>query len=361
LNVLVLAPHPDLAAATRFRVTQFVEPLRARGVELHVRPMLDARTFSLLYERGAAGRVAAGVARGALRRVADLLDARSKQVVMVQRDALLFGPPLVEWIIARRLHRPLVLDLDDPYWVDYDSPTYGRVGRWLKWPGKTDHLIRMSTLVTCGNTVIAEHARALGRPTALVPPAVDTDRFTPRSASDRAVPVIGWIGTHSTQPYIAQLLPTLDTLARRRRFEVRLVGARGVESTPNLHVDAVPWTVDREVAEFQNLDVGLYPLPDDEWAVGKAGLKAVQYMAVGRPFVVSAGSAAATLGEPGATHFVASTPDEWRDRIELLLDDPDLRDRMGGAGRRYVMEHLTVDQVADTLAGALHEAAGGSP
>jgi hypothetical protein len=109
LNVLALTPYPDLAAATRFRLTQLVVPLRARSVELEIRPMMDAATFRALYEPGRARRAAVGVARGAAARLGDVRRARTSDVVVVQREALLFGPPLIEWLVVRHLDRPLVL------------------------------------------------------------------------------------------------------------------------------------------------------------------------------------------------------------------------------------------------------------
>jgi glycosyltransferase involved in cell wall biosynthesis len=359
LKVLALAPYPDRAAATRFRLSQFVEPLGRRGIDLQIRPMMDDATFAVLYEPGRSRRVAIGLVLGAVRRLGDVRRARASDVVVVQREALVFGPPLLEWLIRRVFDCPVVLDLDDATWVGYDSPTYGRIGRWLKWPGKSDQLIKMATAVTCGNEVIQEHVVASGQRAIVVHPVVDTDRFCPVPGDATAVPVIGWIGSHSTQPYVEELFGVLEDLSRTHRFRLRLVGVGSMTPPPTLNVEGVPWELDREVVEFQSLDIGLYPLPDDEWARGKAGLKAIQYMAVGRPFVVSAGAAAADLGVPGTTHFVASTSAEWRNHLELLLDDCGLRARMGEAGREYVLQHLPLECVADTFAEVLHDAARG--
>src|SRR5436853_332489 len=83
-------------------------------------------------------------------------------------------PPVIEWFASAVLRRPLVLDLDDATWIPYASPVYGRMATMLKWPTKTDRLIRMARIVTCGSPNIAEHVRSRGAEAVGVPTVVDT-------------------------------------------------------------------------------------------------------------------------------------------------------------------------------------------
>lgn len=360
LRVLALAPYPVEAAATRLRLVQLKGPLAARGMELTVSPFVSSATFSGLYDRRRLAGTVAGLAAAAVRRMGEVLAAHRFDVVVVQREAMLAGPPVVEWLVATARKVPLVLDLDDPTWVAYDSPTYGRLGRLLKWPAKAGWLIRHSAVVTCGSPVIAEHVRALGTAAVVVPSVVDTDLYRPGRGGRSGPPVVGWVGSHSTWQYLDPLLAVLAEVGREHQFLLRVVGA-GVErlQAPGVPVEALPWSLAREVEDFQSLDVGLYPMPEgDAWASGKSGLKAVQYMAVGVPFVASPVGVMAQMGEAGLTHLLASTPGEWRRQLGRLLGDPDLRRRMGQAGRAYSVAHYGLDGVADTMARALRQAAG---
>src|SRR5215212_8940791 len=99
--VLALASYPIEAAATRYRLEQFVGPLRERGIELEVRPFLSSRQFGSLYRRSQLPRTAAGVVASAFRRLADVARARRADVVLVQREAMMFGPPVFEWLMSR--------------------------------------------------------------------------------------------------------------------------------------------------------------------------------------------------------------------------------------------------------------------
>src|ERR1044072_6777911 len=204
MQVLALASYPVEAAATRYRLEQFVAPLAERGIELTGRPFLDSRLFSALYRRSELPRTAMGLIRSALSRLGDTVAAGRADVLLVQREAMMFGPPVIEWLATRVRRCPMDLDLDDATYVKYTSPTYGRLGSALKFFGKTNDLIRWAQIVTCGNRSIAEYVESLGGRARIIPTVVDTDRFRPlrRERGGGEPLVLGWISTHSTYPYL---------------------------------------------------------------------------------------------------------------------------------------------------------------
>jgi glycosyltransferase involved in cell wall biosynthesis len=360
MNVLALSSYPVEAAATRYRLVQYVAPLAMRGITLEIRPFLDSKLFASLYRRGELPRTSLGLMRAGIRRLGDVFAARNVNVLFVQREAMIFGPPWIEWLARKVGHCPLVLDLDDATYISYSSPTYGRLASVLKWPGKTDRLIRWASVVTCGNRTIAEYVRSQGTDAVVIPTVVDTDRFRPASGSNRRdppVPVIGWIGTHSTYPYLESIFPALQDLARWHRFLLKIIGSgRDRISVPGVSVETLDWSLEREVEDFQALDIGLYPIVDDGWSAGKSGFKAIQYMAVGIPHVVTPLGACAEIGEPGVTHLSASSRDEWCGALSRLLRDGELRERMGESGRQHVLRHYTVSAHAEMLSRVLFRA-----
>jgi glycosyltransferase involved in cell wall biosynthesis len=363
MKVLALASYPVEAAATRFRLQQFVGPLAERDVELTIHPFLDSTLFAHLYHQGSFPRTAAGLLKSAFLRLADLNSARTADVILVQREAMMFGPPLIEWLTTKALKRPMVLDLDDATYVSYTSPTYGGVGKALKWFRKTDDLIGWARVVTCGNRAIAEYVSGRGAKARIIPTVVDNELFRPaeRGAADGQA-VLGWIGTHSTYPYLESIFPALRRLAGKHDFRLKIVGSGKDEvSIPGVEVENSTWKMEREVADFQSIDVGLYPLDAamyEGWAAGKSGFKAIQYMGVGVPYVATPVGASAEIGEAGVTHFFASTEDEWYGALETLIVDARRRREMGAAGRRHAITNYGLPAQADKLCEALHEAAG---
>ncbi len=363
MRVLALATYPIEAAATRYRLQQFVDPLAARGINMIIRPFLNSKLFKSLYDRDSLPLNALGLAKALLLRSKDVITAHNTDVVLVQREAMLFGPPIIEWLTSRLTNRPLVLDLDDATYIPYTGPTYGRLGRTLKWFSKTDDLIRWARIVTCGNRIIAEYVAGKGTEARVIPTVVDSNIFCPAPKKRKCEPpVLGWIGTHSTYPYLESILPVLSELARDYRFRLKIVGAgRRDINIPDVQVENVTWELEREVHDFQSIDIGLYPIDANlyaaNWAAGKSGFKAIQYMSVGIPYVATPVGTVQEMGSLGRTHFCATNENEWWDALSLLIRDRDLREKMGAAGRQFAIEHYGLAAQADKLTAALREAA----
>jgi glycosyltransferase involved in cell wall biosynthesis len=337
---------------------QYIEPLAARGIDVTFSPFLDARLFAVLYKPGKLiGRLPA-LALRTLARIGAVIGSWRADVVFVQREAMLFGPPLIEWIATRVFRRPLLLDLDDATWVSYASPVYGRIATLLKWPSKTNRLIRWASTVACGSPNVATYARSLGASVTLVPTTVDTRVFKPVRRGGARVPVIGWIGTHGTYAYLERLFPVLTRLRREIEFTLLISGAgRDGITVSGVETITRSWSLESEVADFQSLDIGLYPIAEDEWSAGKSGLKAAQYMACGVPFVMSPVGVCATMGIDGETHFAARTDDEWYEPLRALLTNEKLRERMGASGRAFAEAHYGLEANADLLADLTRAAA----
>ncbi|MBC7798382.1 MAG: hypothetical protein H7Z37_16040, partial [Pyrinomonadaceae bacterium] len=195
MKVLGLASYPIETAATRYRLAQFVEPLAERGIELNVRPFMDSKTFRGLYNRANLPKTIFGLMTAGFGRLKDVLDAGKFDAMLIQREAMLFGPPFVEWIAKSWQKIPLVLDLDDASYIPQTSLVYGKIGTALKFPGKTDSLIKWAETVTCGNPVIARHVTAQGKNAVVIPTVVDTNKFCPRQPDlQNEKLIIGWIG-----------------------------------------------------------------------------------------------------------------------------------------------------------------------
>ena len=173
---------------------------------------------------------------------------------------------------------------------------------------------------------------------------------------------VGWIGTHSTFPLLETRFPVLQDLARKYDFILKIVGAgRDKVEIGGVRVENSAWRLESEIEDFQSLDVGLYPLEtagsvSKEWLLGKSGFKAIQYMAIGIPFVVTPVGVCSEIGIENETHFAASSREEWYRALARLLESAALRKKMGASGRMFALEHYTVARQTDKIAGVLNAA-----
>lgn len=353
MRVLALLPYPTgRVPGQRYRIEQWAPLLREEGIEVDFSPFLSRRAMDLLYEPGHVLAKARATLEGYARRLAQATALGLPDVVFVYREAALLGPAWLERILAWR--RPLVFDFDDAIYLVDTSPA-NAWARALKSPGKAAAICRLARHVTVGNDVLAAFARDHAPAVTLIPSTVDTDayRIMPRPPSPR--PVVGWTGSVTTVRYLEALAPALRRLRQIRDFELRVIGGRAV--IEGVDVRCLPWRAESEVDDLGAFQVGLMPLPEDPWTRGKCGMKALQYMALGIPPVVSPVGVNAAIVTDGVNGFLASTDEEWVDRIGRLLADPALAARLGEAARRTVEAAYSARVQAPRLAQVLREVA----
>ena len=279
----------------------------------------------------------------------------SYDLVVIQREAMMFGPAFFEWLYGIVGKVPTVLDLDDATYVPYISPRFGRLGSYFKFFGKTDRLIDRSSLVVCGNRFIAEYVEDRGNRAIIIPTVVDGDKFCPLEHNNEVV-VIGWIGTHSTYQFLERLFPVFRRLSAKYQFVVRVIGSgkRAID-LPGVEVEVLDWDLGREISDFQTLDIGVYPIfpggsANSAWIQGKSGFKAIQYMAVGVPFVMSPIGVCDEIGDPDKTHLNAETDDDWYNSLDLLLSDRHRSRSIGDAGRAFFKANYDLSRFVEVLA-----------
>lgn len=357
LRVLGLCSYPELSASTRFRAAQFVDPLKKNGITLDIHPFLSESMFKQLYSNSSLMSKLINSTLSSLSRLALVTKLNKYDAIFIQREAMPFGPAIFETLYRSLGNLPIILDLDDATYIKYESPTYGKIGTMLKFFSKTDKLIDRSSCVICGNEFIAEYVNGRGKESVILPTIVNGDVFSP-SSHHNDIPVLGWIGTHSTYPSLKSLFPMLNKLSKKHKFILRIVGGpENIDRSviPDLNIDNRQWNLEREVEDFQTLDIGLYPIfesssANSQWISSKSGFKAIEYMAVGIPFVCSPVGIIADLGIENETHFNAVSDDDWYHYLDILLSDPGLRKDMGRMGRNYFKENFDLFRQSEVIA-----------
>jgi glycosyltransferase involved in cell wall biosynthesis len=148
--------------------------------------------------------------------------------------------------------------------------------------------------------------------------------------------------------------PLLRELKRRREVELRVISNRE-PVLPDVEYVWRPWSAESEVEDLSHFDIGIMPMPDDEWSKGKCALKALQYMAMGVPTICSAVGANCEVIQHGVNGLLAASDEEWIRNLELLIDDPALRQRLGPKGRRTVEERYSMNACAELFAGVVRQ------
>jgi glycosyltransferase involved in cell wall biosynthesis len=220
--------------------------------------------------------------------------------------------------------------------------------------------------VIVGNRLLHEKVATEHPFTVEIPTVVDLARYVPNPTDRRrqARPVIGWTGLASNIPYLEIVAASLKELSRQHDFELHVVAENANPLTKldlaGVQVRFIPWAEHDEITVLQQFDVGIMPLPDNEWTRYKCGLKLIQYMALGVPGIASAVGVNVDIVRHGETGFLPRTAAEWVDCLGRLLSDPTLRHRIGEAGREQVATRYSLDHAAPKLIRTLEDAAAGT-
>jgi glycosyltransferase involved in cell wall biosynthesis len=298
----------------------------------------------VLYQKGHFLTKATLMTAAYMRQMSSVFRAHRYDLVYLFREAALLGPAIIESLIARQAV-PIVYDFDDAIFVPYRSPSNNYLS-YLKCFGKTASLCRRASQVMVGNQHLRDYATQYNSAVTVIPTTIDTDWYRPdaRRRAD-AVPVIGWTGSYSSYQYLERTFPSLIRLARRHRFRLVVVGTKA-PNIAGVDVEFRPWRSATEVQDLADLDIGIMPLPDDAWSRGKCGLKALQYMALGIPAVVSPVGVNAKIVDDGRNGFFASNDGEWVHHLSQLIENPTLRERLGRAARITVEERYSARVIA---------------
>ncbi|PIQ84467.1 MAG: group 1 glycosyl transferase [Candidatus Omnitrophica bacterium CG11_big_fil_rev_8_21_14_0_20_63_9] len=341
MRVLFLIPYPPEGASGRYRVLQYLPWLEREGISYQVRPFMSPKLYRTLYQPGRLPQKVAMVSAAILKRFVDSIRSARADVVVIHREALPLGTALLERVAAR-LCPAMIFDFDDAIYLNQTSAPNAWTRRF-KNARKTDTLIRLSAHIIAGNRVLEGYARQFNPHVTVIPTPVDTARYECRPAPQNGKRlVIGWIGSHTTAAYLGALQePLAAILERYPQVELRVVGAGNVPlRLPRLQL--IRWELDREVDALHQFDIGVMPMPDDEWARGKCGFKALLYMSAGIPVVASPVGINSEIVREGVNGFLATTHAQWTDVLSRLIDDRLLRQQMGQAGRAIVEQQYSV-------------------
>jgi glycosyltransferase involved in cell wall biosynthesis len=355
LRVLALSPVPYEGAGCRFRIAQYLPYLRSQGIDVTIAPFYDRQFFDMVFRPRQSVRKAWSFVKRTAARLMSVAHSTRYDAIFIYREALPVGPALLEAVL-RALGRPMIFDFDDAVFLQNTSEA-NRYLKALKRPQKTGWIIAHSDQVIAGNEYLASYARRFNPSVHVIPTPVDTTYFVPAAdPRSRSRMVVGWIGTPTTAPYLARLRAPLAALAREQDFTFRVSGAGAGVCMPHVRTEMPEWSLDREVELFNTCDVGVYPIPDDDWARGKCGFKAIQFMSCGVPVVASPVGVNREIIEEGVTGFFATTDAEWQQKIGRLVADAGLRLRIGGAARRRIEERYSLAVNAPRVASVIRQA-----
>lgn len=345
-KIFFLSPYPlGGAPSQRFRYEQYLEVLVRNGFTFEIKPFVNEEGYKKLYRTGTSLQRFRVLLVGFFRRFTSLPEIFSSDFVFIHREATPVGPPIFEWIIAKVLRKKIIFDFDDAIWLT-DKQQEGWLEKALKFRLKVSWICGWSHRVSCGNQYLADFALQFNKNVMVNPTTIDTEYLHNPSLypkENHSGIIIGWTGSSTTLKYLERIEPVLQLLEEKFTNISFLIIA---DRNPALHlkkVQFVKWNEKTEIQDLLAIDIGLMPIPDDEWAKGKCGFKALQYMALEKTAVASPVGVNRTIIEHGENGFLADTDQEWIEVISTLIESHEVRETCGSMGRISIQKNYSVE------------------
>lgn len=328
MKVLYLTKYSRNGASSRLRSYQYFPFLEAKGISVSVSPFFDEDYLINLY----AGKPIAKrkLIKFYLTRFITLFSIYKFDKIIIEKELF---PYFFSWFekALHLLNVKYIVDYDDAIFHNYDLSTNKLISFCLK--NKINNVMKYSSCVVAGNSYLAERATASGaKKIVILPTVIDVDLYNPKKKYASSKIVIGWIGSPSTFKYIKNSKTIFLKLLQNQNVELHIIGA-----SENLglgeNAKYLKWTEESEVALISKFDIGIMPLENTPWELGKCAYKLIQYMGCGVPIVASAVGMNMEVVDEGINGFLVSEEVQWLEKLSQLIEDSSLREAFGKKGR----------------------------
>ncbi|MGM8885976.1 glycosyltransferase family 4 protein [Psychrobacter sp. 1U2] len=347
LKVALFSRHTRMGASSRLRSMQYLPFLEDKKITVDVFPLYDSDYLHQLY--AGKGRSTAKVLQRYLTRLYRLFAVAKYDVIWIEKELFPYLPAWAEALIAK-IGKPYVVDYDDAVFHHYDLSNHKVVRLLLS--NKINKVMHNAATVIVGNTYLAERAVQSGSKNVVtIPTVLDHSRYQALE-TDNEIPIIGWIGSPTTEIYVLELKNMFLELQKKVGFKIHLVGAtqQMQDQLNGLEVEILPWSENTEASYIEQFDIGIMPLIDGPWEKGKCGYKLLQYMACAKPVVASPVGVNVDIITSCQCGYLANSLEQWDRALNKLLHSKEKRKLLGDAGKESVRDFYSLQVQAPLLA-----------
>jgi glycosyltransferase involved in cell wall biosynthesis len=346
-KILFLAHHRlDRAPGQRYRFEQYFDYFKENNIACELAYLLSEEDDKIMYEKGKIfNKVFIGL-KAYRKRFFKLRKLNDYDLVIIFREVIPTRSIFFEKMISR-FDIPIIFDFDDAIWIK-DVSNVNKKLAWFKNEKKIEQILPLCTHVTCGNKYLQDFAKKFNSNVSIIPSTVDTNHYVPIKRKGDNKVRIGWVGSHTTIKHFEKILNVLKKIKEKYKETVEFI-VIGDENYSNkeLEIKVLKWENKKEVELFNSFDIGIMPLPNNEWTMGKCGMKGLLYMSVGIPTVISAVGMNKDIIEDGVDGFLPFGESQWFEVLTKLIDSPELRKKIGAKGREKVVDKYSKESTKD--------------
>jgi len=300
-KLLILSRHPE-TASFRQRVAMFFDALGDVGIE-----------YEILQ-----------IPRKSSQCIKVFAKARDFDCVFLHKKRL----NRIEKFFLKRFAKKIIYDFDDAVMYDNSNPEKHNKKKFTKFV----NTIKAVDTVIAGNQYLADIALKFNPNVKILPTGLDLSQYiVAKKGTETDHVKLVWIGSGSNLEYLKQISPALEQIGKKYKNVSLKIICNEFFDLENMAVEKIEWSQQSQGQELADCDIGLGPLPDDNFTRGKCGFKLLQYAAASLPIIASPVGVNAEIIKDGTNGFHAINCGEWIEKLSIMVKDKKQRIQMGKA------------------------------
>lgn len=342
MKVLFITPAPvGISPGQRFRFEHYLGQLYENKIEFKLSSFFSMAGWKTFYKSGNTIKKILLLILGVFKRTGLLFRMRQYDLIYIYREALPFGPPVFEWIIAKILRKKIIYDFDDAIWISLSS-SVNPVASKIKCTWKVASICKWSSIVTVGNQFLANYAQKYCNDTRIIPTVVDTENVHNKTKNQEDEPLtIGWTGTFTNFIHFPLVMKAVKKLQDKYSFQFLIIADKNPELNDIVY-SYTAWNKETEISDLLKMHIGIMPLINTDVQLGKCAFKAIQYMALGIPAVVSPVGANCEVVDDDINGYWANSEEDWYEALEKLIVNTQKRIQMGKLAQQKIKNQFSV-------------------
>lgn len=346
-KILFVCPFPyDVQAGQRLKYEQHFKLFEKNNYEITISSFIDNDTYKILYKKGFLIKKIYSLIKGYFKRIFLIRKLNKFDIVYIFMWVTPYFGNSFEKIYINKSNKS-IFDMEDNVLMR-TSNNLNIISNFIKNSKKINYLIKNSDHIITSTPALGKKVEEINKKKnwTYISPTIDINRFIKiNKYIDDNLITIGWTGTFSSMKYLEIIKPVIIKISKIRKIKFLIISNSFYE-IKDVNCEFIYWTKKNEITDLSKIDIGVYPLPlEDEWVIGKSGLKSLQYMAMGIASVSSEVGNIRDIIENSQDGVLVRTLDDWYNKLLLLIDNKDIRTEIGNNAKLKIKNNFSIEAI----------------
>jgi glycosyltransferase involved in cell wall biosynthesis len=344
-KILFVCPFPvGVQAGQRLKYEQHFKLFNKNGYDISISPFIDYDTYKIIYKKGFFVKKIYGLIKGYYRRFSLIKKLDSYDIIYIFMWVTPFLGSTFEKIYFKK-SKKVIYDIEDNILIkkinNLNKITFflKNINKFIYLISNADHIITSAPgLLNKVNNISKKNNSTYICASIEISRYINTNPFKQIGQIN-----IGWTGTFSSMEYLSLIEPVLIRINKIRKIKFIVISNTNYYNK-DINYESIIWSKNREINDLSKIDIGIYPLPmEDDWVLGKSGLKSLQYMAMGIPSISSNVGNIKNIITNYYDGILVNNEEEWFEMLIKLIDSKELRDSIAIKGQLKVKNEFSVE------------------